>query len=68
MYKIKCIMYKIKYIIIILSLNHHLIVVERFVCLDDSSELHCLEPCAPLGSPMADWSGRRDQTKDGSTT
>ena len=51
----------------LLSLNHHLTVVERFAYPNDSSELSCLELYAPLGSPMADWSERRGQTKNGST-
>ena len=55
-------------IVINFSLNHHLIVVERFAYPNDFSELSCLELYAPLGSPMADWSGGRDQTKNGSTT
>jgi len=41
-------------------------VVERFEFPHESHELCCLEPCAPVGSPMANWSRRREQTKNGS--
>ena len=48
------------------SSNHHLNEVERFEWPHESQELCCLEPCAPVGSPMANWSRRREQTKNGS--
>ena len=51
---------------VILSLNHHLNVLERFECPHESQEQCCLEPCAPVGSPMANWSRGREQTKNGS--
>ena len=47
-------------------MNHHLIAVERFACPDEPGS--CVVRCLVLlvGSPMANWSLGRGQTKNGS--